>query len=264
MAGQAQARGGAAVGEQAAALAEDDWGDGQAEFVDQARPAGTGPGGRCRGPGGRGPGGVSGRRRGRGRRRSGSSWGPRSPRPRSGCARPRTSAGRSGRVRRGGRSSGASPGRSSRTYGLPRRKASASPSQSPATCSNAASRCGTNQPPRVNPSLVSSSGAPGPWETPSSVRNSCTTSFIADRSFGVCADGVRQDAGPAGGRTPCSLPSRGRRYRRAQSSRWTFVLDACARGRTTSRSMLTWLGRVTAQPIVSATSSAVSGAATPA
>lgn len=48
------------------------------------------------------------------------------------------------------------------------------------------------------------------------------------------------------------------------SVRCTFVLEAWARGRTTSRSMLTWLGRVTAQPIVSATSSAVSGASTPA
>lgn len=51
---------------------------------------------------------------------------------------------------------------------------------------------------------------------------------------------------------------------RAHTVRWTFVLEAWARGRTTRRSMLTWLGRVTAQPIVSATSSAVSGASTPA
>ncbi len=146
----------------------------------------------------------------------------------------------------------------------PRRKASASPSQSPATCSNAASRCGTNQPPRVNPSLVSSSGAPGPWETPSSVRNSCTTSFIVDRSFGACDDGSGRTPVRRAGVPPAPFLAGGGAGRRAQSSRWTFVLDACARGRTTSRSMLTWLGRVTAQPIVSATSSAVSGAATPA
>src|SRR3954467_6214305 len=42
----------------------------------------------------------------------------------------------------------------------------------------------------------------------------------------------------------------------------TFVLDAWARGRRTRRSTLTWLGRVTAQVMVSATSSAVSGSAT--
>ncbi|GFH36276.1 AMP-binding protein [Streptomyces pacificus] len=48
-----------------------------------------------------------------------------------------------------------------------------------------------------------------------------------------------------------------------QCSRWTLVFDAWARGRTTSRSMLTWAGRVTAQLTVSATSSAVSGWATP-
>src|SRR5262249_28330636 len=50
---------------------------------------------------------------------------------------------------------------------------------------------------------------------------------------------------------------------RHHSSRCTFVLEACARGRRTRRSTLTWLGRVTAQVIVSATSSAVRGSATP-
>src|SRR3954465_5296594 len=53
------------------------------------------------------------------------------------------------------------------------------------------------------------------------------------------------------------LPVRGHR------SLWTFVLEAWARGRRTRRSTLTWLGRVTAQVMVSATSSAVSGSATP-
>src|SRR3954447_1437181 len=47
------------------------------------------------------------------------------------------------------------------------------------------------------------------------------------------------------------------------SSRWILVLEAWARGRSTRRSTLTWLGRVTAQLMVSATSSAVRGSATP-
>src|SRR5690606_34276857 len=38
---------------------------------------------------------------------------------------------------------------------------------------------GTNQPPRVNPSVTSSSGAPGPWHTPSSDRNCMTVNRMA-------------------------------------------------------------------------------------
>ncbi len=77
-------------------------------------------------------------------------------------------------------------------------------------------------------------------------------------------------AGGAGGcRTPrCAaslgLASRGAgRVCRDQVVRWTLVLDAWARGRTTRRSTLTWAGRVIAQVMVSATSSALSGWSTP-
>src|SRR5674476_664383 len=43
---------------------------------------------------------------------------------------------------------------------------------------NASSMCGTSQPPWVNPSLVSSSGDPGPCATPSNDRNSVSVNFI--------------------------------------------------------------------------------------
>src|SRR5687768_1847447 len=46
---------------------------------------------------------------------------------------------------------------------------------------------------------------------------------------------------------------------RVYGSRWSLVLEAWARGRTTRRSMLTCGGRVQAQVMVSATSSAVRG-----
>jgi DNA-binding transcriptional ArsR family regulator len=75
---------------------------------------------------------------------------------------------------------------------------------------NVSSRCGTNQPPRVNPSVVSSSGDPGPWDTPSSERNSVSVNLIpiiynhmvvgarqppelVDRVFHALADATRRD-----------------------------------------------------------------------
>ncbi len=65
----------------------------------------------------------------------------------------------------------------------------------------------------------------------------------------------------------CAVPSALRpqlvRLTGPQLVRWTLVLDAWARGRTTRRSMLTCGGRVIAQATVSATSSALSGSATP-
>ena len=50
---------------------------------------------------------------------------------------------------------------------------------------------------------------------------------------------------------------------RDQVVRWILELEAWARGRTTRRSMFTCEGRVTAQAMVSATSSALRGSATP-
>ena len=53
------------------------------------------------------------------------------------------------------------------------------------------------------------------------------------------------------------------RLERGQAVRCTLCCAACARGRITSSSTLTWAGRVTIQVIASAMSSAVSGSATP-
>ena len=47
-------------------------------------------------------------------------------------------------------------------------------------------------------------------------------------------------------------------------SRATSVLEAWARGRTTMESMLTWAGNSSVQTMQAATSSALSGSATPA
>src|SRR5689334_6780353 len=74
---------------------------------------------------------------------------------------------------------------------------------------NTSSRWGTSQPPAAKPSLVSSSGDPGPWVTPSSEVNSIRISFISviynqmvvyesdqpnvDRVFHALADATRRD-----------------------------------------------------------------------
>src|SRR6478735_8898990 len=51
---------------------------------------------------------------------------------------------------------------------------------------NSSSRKGTNQPPCEKPSLVSSSGDPGPCATPSNVRNSVSVSLIVLPLRGGC------------------------------------------------------------------------------
>src|SRR5687768_455597 len=60
----------------------------------------------------------------------------------------------------------------------PKSSASAAPSHVAASCTNASSRNGTNHPPWVNPSLVSSSGDPGLCDTPSTERNCVNVSLI--------------------------------------------------------------------------------------
>lgn len=86
------------------------------------------------------------------------------------------------------------------------------------------------------------------------------------------ADGRRTPAKPPDPRTviddgpPRCCTGVGRRRARegaGQRSRCTLCWAAWARGRMTIRSMLTCEGRVTAHSTVSATSSAVSGSATP-
>ena len=62
----------------------------------------------------------------------------------------------------------------------------------------------------------------------------------------------------------CATALRVRAGRPSPQSRATIVLEAWARGRTTMESMLTWTGRSRAQTMHSATSSALSGASTPA
>lgn len=66
------------------------------------------------------------------------------------------------------------------------------------------------------------------------------------------------------GATPPTTALRVRAGRPSPQSRATIVLEAWARGRTTMESMLTWTGRSRAQTMHSATSSALSGASTPA
>ena len=74
---------------------------------------------------------------------------------------------------------------------------------------NASSRWGTSQPPAAKPSLVSSSGDPGPWLTPSREMNCIRINFIqviynqmvvygseqenVDRVFHALADATRRD-----------------------------------------------------------------------
>ena len=66
------------------------------------------------------------------------------------------------------------------------------------------------------------------------------------------------------GATPPTTALRVRAGRPSPQSRATIVLEAWARGRTTMEAMLTWTGRSRAQTMHSATSSALSGASTPA
>ena len=60
----------------------------------------------------------------------------------------------------------------------PNNRPSARSSHLAAIVMNSSSMCGTNQPPPVNPSVVSSSGDPGPWQTPSRDTNCMSVSFI--------------------------------------------------------------------------------------
>lgn len=80
--------------------------------------------------------------------------------------------------------------------------------------------------------------------------------------FGAVWDGLRPGAVRRGVRG--AAPSHTAGPPGAQVVRCTLELEAWARGRTTSRSTLTCEGRVIAQVMVSATSSALSGWSTPA
>jgi hypothetical protein len=77
---------------------------------------------------------------------------------------------------------------------------------------------------------------------------------FAQHTYCIAGDVRRTRAMPA--EEPCNAAD--------QLSRATLCWAAWARGRTTSRSTLTWCGRVTVHAMQSATSSATSGSRTPA